>query len=210
MTAMQPHAAALTAGWLVLGFLAAAVFGQSGGTPAYDPAAYVLEDDYNVQNFFNMFQFDNVSTHSSCRSVVSDDRQAPDPTFGHVQYVNRSIAQSHNLTSVNGKSVIIKPDITGVYPNGGPGRPSVRLVSNRTYTHGLFVLKASHMPWGCGVWPAFWTLGPDWPSHGEIGTLAAVASLNSAFFLTNNRYHRRLQRCQSEHHDSSYRLYLHD
>jgi len=63
-------------------------------------------------------------------------------------------------------------DTTKQWPNGGPGRPSVRIVSDNTYTHGLFVLNLAHMPQGCGTWPAFWLLGPDWPSHGEIGNVS--------------------------------------
>ena len=30
------------------------------------------------------------------------------------------------------------------------------------------------MPYGCGTWPAFWSLGPDWPSHGEIDIIEGV------------------------------------
>lgn len=24
------------------------------------------------------------------------------------------------------------------------------------------------MPFGCGTWPAYWLVGPNWPSGGEI------------------------------------------
>lgn len=49
------------------------------------------------------------------------------------------------------------------------GRPSVKLVSTRTYTHGLFVFDVQHMPVGCGVWPALWTThDKNWPLLGEI------------------------------------------
>jgi len=74
--------------------------------------------------------------------------------------------------STNATSVYIGADHTGLYPNGGPGRPSVRLTSNNNYTHGLFIIDLSHMPFGCGTWPAFWTFGPSWPNNGEIGTLS--------------------------------------
>lgn len=54
-------------------------------------------------------------------------------------------------------------------PNG-VGRSSVRIESKKTYTKGLFIADIQHMPDSvCGVWPAFWTVGNNWPSGGEIG-----------------------------------------
>ncbi len=56
----------------------------------------------------------------------------------------------------------------------GVGRPSVRIESAKSWTHGLFIADIKHMPTtkttsGCGTWPAFWTLGDGtWPLHGEI------------------------------------------
>jgi hypothetical protein len=62
-------------------------------------------------------------------------------------------------------------DSNNVYPLDGLGRPSVRLESKQTFTEGLFVLDLTHIPTGCGIWPAFWTAGlSDWPVDGEIGT----------------------------------------
>lgn len=55
--------------------------------------------------------------------------------------------------------------MTNVTPNG---RPSVRISSNKTYNSGLFILDVKHMPFGCGTWPAYWLVGPNWPSGGEI------------------------------------------
>ncbi|KAH2081038.1 hypothetical protein KXV25_001538 [Aspergillus fumigatus] len=58
---------------------------------------------------------------------------------------------------------------------GSSGRQSVRLTSTKSYTHGLIILDLEHMPGGiCGTWPAFWMLGPDWPSHGEIDIIEGV------------------------------------
>ena len=49
-------------------------------------------------------------------------------------------------------------------------RPQVRLTSKDFYDYGsLWVFDANHLPYGCSVWPAFWTKGPVWPDDGEIG-----------------------------------------
>jgi hypothetical protein len=83
--------------------------------------------------------------------------------------VNQTIASQNGYIVTNPSNVYMGVDTTGYYPLGGPGRPSVRLISNNIYTHGLFILDLSHMPFGCGTWPAYWTLGPNWPNNGEIG-----------------------------------------
>jgi Glycosyl hydrolases family 16 len=83
--------------------------------------------------------------------------------------VNETIAANNGYISIANNSAFIGVDTAGIYPKGGPGRPSVRISSNRNYTHGLFITDLAHMPFGCGTWPAFWTLGPSWPNNGEIG-----------------------------------------
>ncbi|EFZ03042.1 glycoside hydrolase family 16 protein [Metarhizium robertsii ARSEF 23] len=55
------------------------------------------------------------------------------------------------------------------------GRKSVRVTSPKAFNRGLIVADISHMPSGaCGVWPAFWMFGPDWPSSGEIDIIEGV------------------------------------
>lgn len=126
-----------------------------GGIPGAAP--YTLVDDYNASNFFDKFFFFFSSA---------------DPTNGHVQYRNRSIAQRDGLAFISDRdTVILKPDTTNRYPGpaGNPGRPSVRLESLNAYSHGLFIFDAYHMPFGCGTWPAYWMAGPRFPTTGEIG-----------------------------------------
>ncbi|THV86645.1 hypothetical protein D6D29_01356 [Aureobasidium pullulans] len=127
-----------------------------GGVPG--SGAYQLVDDYQPSVFVSKFNYYN----------------SYDPTYGHVQYVNETVANRNGYTTTDDDSITISVDTTNKWPRGGPGRPAVRLISDNTYTHGLFILDLNHMPFGCGTWPAFWLLGPDWPRNGEIDIIEGV------------------------------------
>lgn len=99
--------------------------------------------------------------------------QFDDPTHGYVNYVDGATAQQNGLTSVNNGVVTVRSDYTNVA--SGRGRNSVRLTSYKKYTHGLVVLDLEHMPASaCGIWPAFWMVGPNWPNNGEIDIIEGV------------------------------------
>ncbi|KAF2228645.1 glycoside hydrolase family 16 protein, partial [Viridothelium virens] len=123
---------------------------------------YYLIDSYTPNNFFSKFTFYTAG---------------PDWHRGW-KYVNQAIAQNNGYISTNASSIYMGVDTLHTYPTNGAGRPSVRISSNNNYTHGLFILDLNHMPYGCGTWPAFWTVGPDWPSHGEIGMLNIIEGVN--------------------------------
>ncbi|KAL8791250.1 MAG: hypothetical protein Q9213_000207 [Squamulea squamosa] len=93
-----------------------------------------------------------------------------DPTEGYVDYVDGT---SSGLFSQSGGSVRLSVDSTNVA--SGRGRQSVRLTSRASYNHALIVIDIAHMPGNiCGVWPAFWSTGPAWPSNGEIDVIEGV------------------------------------
>jgi len=46
--------------------------------------------------------------------------------------------------------------------------------NRKIYNSGLFIIDLTHMPTGCGTWPAFWTYGPNWPVGGEIDIIEGV------------------------------------
>jgi len=56
----------------------------------------------------------------------------------------------------------------------GRGRNSVRLTSKRNFNSGLFIMDSTNMPTGCGTWPAWWLVGPNWPNYGEIDIIEGV------------------------------------
>ncbi|KAI5812390.1 beta-1,3-1,4-glucanase [Pyronema omphalodes] len=114
-----------------------------------------LATDYNYNNFFDLFDY----------------YTGGDPTNGFVRYVDRGTAQSQGLIKQQNGKIYIGVDSTNKAPNG---RASVRMESKQRYTRGLFILDLAHMPWGCGTWPAFWTLGDAWPTQGEIDIIEGV------------------------------------
>jgi hypothetical protein len=67
----------------------------------------------------------------------------------------------------------MKADNTSTLPLG-TYRESVRISSNTKYNTGLFILDLNRAPWGCAIWPAFWTVGDSWPANGEIDILEGV------------------------------------
>lgn len=101
---------------------------------------------------------------------------APDPTNGFVTYVNQSHAEDAGLVKVTDSgSLYMGVDYETVLTADGPGRESVRIESNEYYDQGLYVVDIQHMPGSiCGTWPAFWTVGPNWPADGEIDIIEGV------------------------------------
>lgn len=129
----------------------------TGTYQQYAAAVYTLVDTYNASNFFSNFTFFT----------------GADPTEGYVSYQSESAAAAAGLINTNNDQVYMGVDYTTVNPPAG--RASVRVSSNKGYTHGLFIADIAHMPGSiCGVWPAYWLLGPDWPNYGEIDIIEGV------------------------------------
>ncbi|KAI9841581.1 MAG: hypothetical protein M1838_003512, partial [Thelocarpon superellum] len=128
------------------------------GLAVASASSYTLQDDYSADTFFDMFDFSN-----------GEGANGTDSAHGTVQYVDRSTAQSSGLISTQNASIYVSADSTHIYYTG---RPSVRLQSKARYDHGLFIADVAHMPGGmCGVWPALWTYGPNWPNAGAINII---------------------------------------
>ncbi|OAA39789.1 GPI anchored endo-1,3(4)-beta-glucanase [Beauveria brongniartii RCEF 3172] len=93
-----------------------------------------------------------------------------DPSNGYVRYQSQANAASQGLFAVDQDTGVVRigVDHTNTLDVSG-GRPSIRLESKEAYNQGLFVADFLHMPPSqCGVWPAFWAYGPNWPNNGEI------------------------------------------
>ncbi|KAJ8522535.1 hypothetical protein ONZ45_g901 [Pleurotus djamor] len=121
---------------------------------------WLIEDTFQGNSFFDNFFFFNYS----------------DPTNGSVVYVDRDDAFKKRLVYVDDNDkVIMKGDNTSWLPRD-QFRESIRIESYKNYNTGLFILDLDKAPWGCAVWPAFWTTGKgkQWPDSGEIDIIEGV------------------------------------
>jgi len=122
---------------------------------------YNLVANFSGDSFFDNFNFDTYD----------------DPTHGYVDYVNEADARKWGFISTSGNApVYVGADHSSV--SSGRGRGSVRLTSKKSFNYGLFVIDLIHMPTGCGTWPAWWTVGPNWPNSGEIDIIEGVNTQN--------------------------------
>jgi len=123
--------------------------------------SYMLHANYSGTSFFDPWNFYTQG----------------DPTHGTVDYVNAQTAQTAGLTGIRNGAVYIGCDTKNKVT--GRGRQSVRISTKETWNGGLFVMDLLHMPTGCGTWPAWWTVGPGWPSSGEIDIIEGVNKITA-------------------------------
>ncbi|KAF8552469.1 glycoside hydrolase family 16 protein [Imleria badia] len=101
-------------------------------------------------------------------------------TLSNTTWVTQEVATSQNLAYLNAKNhIILKVDnVTNV--TSGEMRNSVRITTTEAYDLGtLWMIDLNHIPYGCSVWPAFWSFGPKWPDDGEIDIIEGI-NLNTA------------------------------
>lgn len=113
---------------------------------------YQLKEEYTPSNFFNADKFQFFT--------------GTDPNRGYIKYRSQKDATDSGLVVKTSSEVKIGVNAVDYEQDG---RSSVRLESAKTYNGGLFIADFSHFPKAaCGAWPAFWMVGPNWPTDGEI------------------------------------------
>lgn len=123
-------------------------------------SCFDIVKDYSGLNFFDGWDFfgswDNL-------------------TLGDVWWLNASDAFTQQLAYVNTAGhAIMRVDNSSVVPFNQK-RNSVRITSKDYYNFGsLWIIDLLHIPYGCSVWPAFWTKGILWPDDGEIDIMEAI------------------------------------
>ncbi|KAL5631136.1 hypothetical protein ACGC1H_006839 [Rhizoctonia solani] len=127
---------------------------------------YSIAQDFSGSKFFDGWTFTNGNDAKN---------------YGNVAYLAKDVAMAQQLAYVNpAGNAIVKVDNTtvGSPQDSGYGRASVKMNSTQPFTKGsLVIMDALHFPYGCSVWPAYWSQGsPEdaWPQFGEIDIVENV------------------------------------
>ncbi|XWW99257.1 hypothetical protein V2A60_007266 [Cordyceps javanica] len=124
-------------------------------------AKYSLSQTYDSSNFLKEFHFRETGT--------VPERQ--DDNWAWVKYQNVKDAEEKGLVSVKDEKVYLGVDFKTKLKNNeeGPRRDTLRVQSKWSFREGLVITRFYHMPKPvCGAWPAYWTVGENWPLYGEI------------------------------------------
>lgn len=104
-------------------------------------------------------------------------------TWGNVTFVDQNTANSQKLAYVdptNGHAILRVDNTTNIPPAALVNRPSIKITTQEAFDLGsLIIIDVNHLPYGCSVWPAFWTLGANipWPDSGEIDVIEGINNL---------------------------------
>ncbi|KAJ7281422.1 glycoside hydrolase family 16 protein [Mycena rebaudengoi] len=120
-------------------------------------AGYKLQDHYTGEDF-----------------LTWDFWSYGDPTHGLVNYLTKEDAVRKGLMYVQKDGTTVMAVDDKPLKNGATHRDSVRISSPKQYDTGLFITDIFAMPHGPTIWPAYWTVGKNWPEDGEIDILEGV------------------------------------
>ncbi|OWT36813.1 hypothetical protein C362_05550 [Cryptococcus neoformans Bt1] len=119
---------------------------------------YPLVESWHGEGFFDGFKF----------PVETYDNTTNGDTFWATP------ANTSLLYTTSSGTTILKVDNSTFVPYLEK-RFAPKLLSKSAYEIGtVWVFDAVHLPYGCSVWPAFWTQGPSWPAGGEIDIVEGI------------------------------------
>ncbi|KAJ7644452.1 glycoside hydrolase family 16 protein [Roridomyces roridus] len=88
----------------------------------------------------------------------------------HLRYLERGQILPVGLRGPDDEPCYYQVDNTSTVPLNQK-RNTVRISSKDEFEVGsVWIADMYHVPFGCSVWPAFWSQAPDWPTGGEIDT----------------------------------------
>jgi len=96
-------------------------------------------------------------------------------TNGQAIFLGESAAMKQKLAYVNDAgNAIMRVDNTSKL-SFGDKRDTIHITSKDLFKVGsVWIADMLHVPYGCSVWPAFWSVAPNWPTGGEIDTFEGV------------------------------------
>ncbi|KDN39989.1 hypothetical protein RSAG8_08438, partial [Rhizoctonia solani AG-8 WAC10335] len=122
-------------------FVASSLSNLSSPRSYSTPDSFQLQEEIIGKQFYDAFNFDTFN----------------DPTHGRVNFVDQGYAESNNLTYASDSKFVMRADSINLVKPGSRGRDSIRISSKKYYEDSVLVLDLTHMPTGCGTWPAFRT-----------------------------------------------------
>lgn len=153
-------------------------------------AAYNLVDSFSGSSFFDTMDF-FTETDPTNRTVtyVDFETATSNRLVGLVVPVSSSSTSSSDYTSPSSNAVYIGVDHNALSAETS-FRPSIRISSQQSWTHGLLFADIAAAPTGCGTWPALWLVNTNsvWPGNtGEIDLFETVneAAANSMTLHTS-------------------------
>lgn len=95
-----------------------------------------------------------------------------DSTNGAAQYLNKEEALSDEVAVAHETHTILQVGKRGLPMK----RKTAKIKTMRSWRYFLAAVRFTHVPVGCGLWPAFWTngIGYRWPEGGELDVLEYV------------------------------------
>ncbi|RDW78329.1 hypothetical protein BP5796_06181 [Coleophoma crateriformis] len=128
---------------------------------------YTQKFAYSGTDFFNEFDF-----------IIG-----PDPDKGYANYVSNvtGLQRHYVLPAADQQSYNQFSFDRSASTSSTVGRDSIRIQSKQSFTHGLLIADIITMPYGCGTWPKYGTMG----STSNDGAINIIQGINSQ---TNNIY----------------------
>ncbi|TFY54028.1 hypothetical protein EVG20_g9874 [Dentipellis fragilis] len=128
--------------------------------PVLASAQYNIVKSYEGSSFFDDWNFyNNFDNLTNGDAIFVSAQQAAQDKLAFVNSAGHAIMKVDNTSQVafNQK------------------RNTVRIASKDRFSVGsVWVADMLHVPFGCSVWPAWWSQAPGWPAGGEIDTFEAV------------------------------------